>query len=421
MNNNLLDESVTLLTNAIRIINVNEEKMSKIGGTFNIFSILDVERREVSGHSAFIFELINPDGSHCQKDAYLRLFVEKALGINDFDYSTVSVYKEKFAGAYGRIDILITSSNYKIVIEVKIDAGDQNRQIERYHQYLEKTKTKRQKQRIYYLTLNGSEPSEISYGELTEKERAAIKTISFQNDILLWLSQCTEKIKIEKVNQAIFQYADILKKITDNFDEDLEGDMKDLILKDIDTFKAALGISSAVKDARQEILDRFIGGVKSKLNNNTFLHDLVENENFDNYYNLPKNRYAHLTYLLKETQYEDINIFLCVELEWRLYFSFWAAKKKSDGSINWDVKIAKKKITAIEEAYFNKLDDILNTDSSDNFFGWDFFKSRKHDLYNFFEADGEYNVEYLADPKILEKETEHLSQSLNEILETVLK
>lgn len=420
MNNNSETLSEELLFNTSEIINENEEVLIKNGGTFNIFSILDKERKEVDVHSAFIFELINPNGSHKQKDLYLRAFVKDVLQINDFDFKTASVYKEKYAGQYGRIDLFIENKNYKIAIEVKIGAPDGKIQIQKYFEYLQETKTSVQQFKIYYLTLYGSEPSEMSYGKLKDEERKIVVLKSFSENILQWLLQCTSQIKIDKVNQATFQYIDIIKKITGNPNEKLEGILNKLILKDVDTYKAALRISEAVKDARQEILDGFISALKTKIKNSEFLQEVIEDSNFANYYNLPKNRYAYLTYLLKETQYEGISIYFRIELEWRLYFSFYIAKKNKGGSINWDAKISNDKRSLIKSEYFNDVNDLLNSKSDTNCLGWDYLRTKSQDDYNFFEAAGEYNVEYLADKEIMEEETEQLAKVINEIIETVL-
>ncbi|WP_027399146.1 PDDEXK-like family protein [Anaerovorax odorimutans] len=418
----VIEELVQVLVNrTIQIIREDEKKQYIEGGQFNLLSILNVERNEVSTHSAFIFELINPEGLHCQKDAYLRLFVEKVLGINDFDYSTASVYREKFAGIYGRIDILITSSNYKIVIEVKIGAGDQYRQIERYHQYLEKTKRKIQNQKIYYLTLNGSEPSEKSYGELAENDKKQIKMISFKNDIYKWLVNCIQHKQINRVNSAIFQYADLIKKITNSFDKEMNEKVKNIVLESIDNYKAALSISFAVKEARQFILDKFISKLKNRLEGFTIIKKLVEDENFEKYYDLPKNRYAHLTYLLRETKYDDINIYLRIELEWKLYFSLWIAKVDKDGNIDWESRITKEKYNNIMDEYLTDLDEVFKESKQKYCLGWQYLYSKSQNWYDFYEEESEYNVEYLLDDKLLDDEIENIYMELHEVIVTLLK
>jgi len=46
------------------------------GSNFNIFQTLDLQSDELS-HSRIIAELLNPEGSHCMKDVFLKLFLDK--------------------------------------------------------------------------------------------------------------------------------------------------------------------------------------------------------------------------------------------------------------------------------------------------------------------------------------------------------
>ncbi|MCY6354173.1 PD-(D/E)XK nuclease family protein [Clostridium sp. ZS2-4] len=50
-----------------------------------------MERLEVKTHSTFIYELLNPQGSHNQEKVFLKLFVEKVLKIKDVDYKNIIV------------------------------------------------------------------------------------------------------------------------------------------------------------------------------------------------------------------------------------------------------------------------------------------------------------------------------------------
>jgi len=410
-----------IISRTNQIIMEGEKRICMEGGQFNLFSILNAERKEVSTHSAFIFELINPEGSHCQKDAYLKLFVEKVLGIYDFDYLTASIYREKFAGIYGRIDLLIVCSNYKIVLEVKIDAADQDRQIQRYHEYLKKTKTKTQKHKIYYLTLNGSEPSLESYGELNDTEKENIELISFENKVYIWLIECMNSKKINRVNSAINQYADMIRKITNSFDKEINKEVKDIILESVENYKAALCITSAVKEVRQSILNNFISKLKNKLKESSLIKELVEEEKIENYYNLPKNRNAYLTYLLKETNYDNINIYLCIEIDWRLYFSLWVAKSDKDGGINWDLNITKDKYNHILKEYTTDLYKSFTESKVESCLGWKYLYNKGQNTFNFYEEESEYNVEYLVNEELLDAEIENIFVELNDGIGTILK
>ena len=130
---NLLDE-VTQITK-------HYDKISDLSGqNFNIFSILQAESNEAKTHSNFIGELLNPNGSHGQGKKFLREFV-KLFDIQGYNLDEVKVLVEYKVGSIsyesiegGRIDILIKNhKNDYIIIENKIYAHEQYKQLERYH------------------------------------------------------------------------------------------------------------------------------------------------------------------------------------------------------------------------------------------------------------------------------------------------
>lgn len=66
------------IINQLKVIYEKHEELQKqTGDKFNIFSILNMERLEVRTHSAFLYELLNPRGSHNQGYDYLKLFIKK--------------------------------------------------------------------------------------------------------------------------------------------------------------------------------------------------------------------------------------------------------------------------------------------------------------------------------------------------------
>ncbi|MFD0751267.1 PD-(D/E)XK nuclease family protein [Mucilaginibacter calamicampi] len=118
---------VTTLNN--HYIKINE----LTGENFNVFRILKLDSSEVRMHSAFIAELLNPQGSHGQHDIFLRLFIrEFCFKANGFDSSNChsdvelhTAFISQDGSEGGRIDIIVTDCNHnKIIIENKIYAGD---------------------------------------------------------------------------------------------------------------------------------------------------------------------------------------------------------------------------------------------------------------------------------------------------------
>ena len=147
-----------LLSNISSLIAKHQLAANKNGELFNIFNILRARRSEVNTHSRFIFELLNPQGSHGEKDAFARLFVK-----NLFPELRATVLPEKFTvqredltDKGRRVDLTIKSEgNYLIGIEMKIDATDQSRQLSDYYDELNHRKTASEKIKLAYLTLYG--------------------------------------------------------------------------------------------------------------------------------------------------------------------------------------------------------------------------------------------------------------------------
>src|SRR6056297_1174792 len=72
------------------------------GENFNIFSVLKIETDEVTTHSRFIAELLNPKGAHGQKDRFLKIFMNILYGKKflakdpeKFELSDCKVLKEE--------------------------------------------------------------------------------------------------------------------------------------------------------------------------------------------------------------------------------------------------------------------------------------------------------------------------------------
>jgi hypothetical protein len=119
----------------VELDNKQKEEARKRGENYNIFRVLRMETAEMETHSAFLASLLNPDGDHGMKDAFLESFIAKT-GCADLNLvaDRCAVQVEHFTGD-GRIDILIADNleHKAIVIENKIYAGDQNAQLKRYH------------------------------------------------------------------------------------------------------------------------------------------------------------------------------------------------------------------------------------------------------------------------------------------------
>ena len=222
-------EQLQKLLNDVRSFTLANEKLRKEklarGDAFNLFSELRMTTDEVRLHSLFLSMLLNPFASHGQGDSFLKPFIEMIEKKSNLDFSplkidtsTIKVWVEKDIGPVdnehgGRIDICVEDQNgYYIIIENKIYAGDQPKQMKRYWNYAQEKCIKKDKYRLIYLTLDGHEPSNDSTCGLESKDYICI---SYKDDIVTWLNKCVEiSARQPLLRETLIQYIDTLKQLT---------------------------------------------------------------------------------------------------------------------------------------------------------------------------------------------------------------
>ena len=197
-----------------------QEERNRKGENFNLFSILSIERYELK-HSALIANLLDPKGSHGCGDAFLRAFFEIALKGTAYPFesstpldSRTEHYTGPIAGdTGGRIDILVKSSHYGLIIENKIYAGDQDKQLIRYDNY-GKEIFGADGYLLVYLTLYGYDASKESTATKSAEEVGYLR-LSYAEDILRWLEQCVRLADNKPlVRESLNQYIRTIKQLT---------------------------------------------------------------------------------------------------------------------------------------------------------------------------------------------------------------
>ncbi len=197
-----------------------QEERNRKGENYNLFSILNIERYELK-HSALIANLLDPKGSHGCGDAFLRAFFEIALKERAYPFEGCTLphsYTEHYTGPIagdtgGRIDILVKSSHYGLIIENKIYAGDQDKQLIRYDNY-GKEIFGADGYLLVYLTLYGYDASKESTATKSAEEVGYLR-LSYAEDILRWLEQCA-RLAYDKplVRESLNQYIRTIKQLT---------------------------------------------------------------------------------------------------------------------------------------------------------------------------------------------------------------
>ena len=277
-------KNAEVLLQQVSELNKKHEEIARITGEkFNIFSILGVETKETSTHSAFLVELLDPNGSHGQDRLFLDLFVtmlrKKFPQAKIPVFENTKVEKEKYIGVInetytegGRADIVISGSSGSICIENKINAGDQKNQLIRYWEEYGKDG---ENGMILYLTLNGDEATKWS----TETEQKQLKLdsdyyrISYKEHMLGWLEECHRAaIEVPLVREGIKHYMHLIKKLTgQDMSKQQKSEVIELLTKP-EFLDTAWKIASSQAELKAEIFRQLL----DKLESDRELNDTFE-------------------------------------------------------------------------------------------------------------------------------------------------
>ena len=239
-----------------------QEERNRKGENYNLFSILSIERYELK-HSALIANLLDPKGSHGCGDAFLRAFFEIALKDLAYPFEDCTPphsYTEYYTGPIagdtgGRIDILVKSSHYGLIIENKIYAGDQDKQLTRYDNY-GKTTFGADRYLLVYLTLYGYDASKESTATKSAEEVGYLR-LSYAEDILRWLEQCVQLADNKPlVRESLNQYIRTIKQLT--YQDMNQEDIKKIIDLAVDYPEVVATLSSKRDAIAQRIREKDI-------------------------------------------------------------------------------------------------------------------------------------------------------------------
>ena len=127
--------------------------LAEFNPNLNVWEAVKLARSELK-HCSILRWLLDPRGSHYQGDLFLKRFIERYGGsfpnVRKDELSFCNVKSEDSYDDAGRVDISITGKSFIIVIEAKIDAGEQKKQLSRYRNISENVV-------IVFLTKDGGE------------------------------------------------------------------------------------------------------------------------------------------------------------------------------------------------------------------------------------------------------------------------
>jgi len=210
-----LDNAVQLVQLLAKMRNEQEQEKQMVNGTFNLYDINGISHLE-NYHSNILAFLIDRKQKHHHADfgdLFIQIINSKHLHNSLPPCKIKSVIREKSTDTGRRIDILLETESFILIIENKIYAQDQEQQLIDYYQWGVKHFYNK-RVLLCYLTLYGSTPSEYSIPKekLKELERNGnYFSLSYSTDILGWLQTLQVKLEEEILKSALTQYQDLVK------------------------------------------------------------------------------------------------------------------------------------------------------------------------------------------------------------------
>jgi len=337
-----------------------EELAKQTGENYNIFRLLGVESAEVRMHSAILADLLNPKGSHGLGDVFLQLFLSH-FEITTFSTQNSTVISEYYIGPKtdttgGRIDILgVDENNNHLIIENKIYAPDQENQLIRYNNFDSKAP-------LFYLTLMGKFPTELSIGKDIIPGKH-FKCISYAYDIIEWLEQCKrEAVKFPFLRETISQYIFLLKHLTNqSTNHKMSKEIVNQIIRNEDTLKAYFEAWHVIDNVKTETIPRLEKDLEIMARKSNINLELYE-------FYIDRSKSVSTGFSFKSEELQKMNIKIRFEFDENETNVFCFGYAWIDMS-NQETKFAetlKEKLTA----NVNNPEDVASSDSWPVYCGW---------------------------------------------------
>lgn len=365
------------------------------GYDFNLLNVLNVNYKELE-ICRLIYELISPKGRHGQGGIFLKLFCEKVLKENftESEIENAKVYREFCTKDQRRIDIYIEIGKFAFPIEVKIYAGDQNNQCDDYFKSAAKAPNGKMK-KMYYLTLDGHEPSEDSNKDINTN----VVTISFENEIIPWLEECAKSVlDITRLRESVLQIKQSLEELC-GMNNEMEKELKLLLTssESYDNFISANELPEFLKKIKIDLLKDVFERIDQKVTNQLHLERIIDNpdkpddnQRIVDFYNR-KQAWPGLNYLYKRIdEYNQIWVRAEIWPEKNNNFciTYFNVRLNNDGKLEHQKRYLKQvqicNILHIEEK------DIYLTDRGQE--NWILAKEETFDDDNFLEERDKYKA-----------------------------
>ena len=184
-----------------------------IAPRFNLFHILGRARLEVSTHSRLLRELLDPEGTHGQRYLFLEtLFGHLSEKGGEFIHfpqltappaSATWLIKREMHTLEGNLDIVVSSYalGFLLVIENKVDHGEEPDQLLRYHRWLQR-QVEYPNRALIFLTPDGRE-SQTAGGNPYFR-------LSYADDIATWIRTALSVVSAVRLREILIQYLEVV-------------------------------------------------------------------------------------------------------------------------------------------------------------------------------------------------------------------
>lgn len=320
---------------------------------YNIFTTFFKAYDEVRLHSRFIASMLDPSGDHYKGRLFLDIFVA-VCDIAEFglDATSATVWTED-----SHIDIHIFDNQKHIIIENKVYAKDQDRQIQRYvNTLLEDKGIKHENIYVLYLHPDDKTPSEYSLGDYEyDKDKEVlknkhnneikIKPISYDKEIREWVQKCKQEVaNLSDLSSFLSQYESVIDMIYGKYErvDKMSNDSLKEVFKS--NYKEVKNIFENYNKTREEIMKNFFNEVHSYLENN-----LKENKDYEI---KTWDRHIALRIKSKKWTYFDFVIEFQKPGNWLMPFMGF---KRTNNEINAaEYKIQGKLLSELQKEYENQ-------------------------------------------------------------------
>lgn len=273
-------QSIQNLLTQVNLITKKYDEIAKhTGENYNIFQIIGKQSDELT-HSKIIGDLLNPKGAHGLGDELLKEFL-KIVGISNFETQNTKIEIEKHIGFIsddysegGRIDIFISNGSQRIIIENKIFAGDQDKQLERYHNAFTDAQ-------IIYLTLwpkNIKEDCKNSVGKI-DLDKVKIINATYSENITNWLKESLKhSVKFPLLRETLYQYLNLINILTEQSrNEDMNEEIINLLKNNANQIDV-ISIINQLQFSKNELINKtevdFIEILRNKFSSSIIINNI---------------------------------------------------------------------------------------------------------------------------------------------------